>query len=155
MNKQQEFNAKIYYLSRSSVIRAISDCCRAVKELEISKDATFFDFDSHAENFELIQNDVIGLRSYATYDEDGVVRNSFYVVCSTMNDKNGIRLSKIVSYVFARFLSGNTINVFNEESEIITSLNITSGTEVMPMSKADNRMAQYVDVSCLLSAKTR
>lgn len=150
-----EFWGNMYYCTRSSLIGSLKECIEDIKSLGLSSDISFVDLDCHAEVRELEQVDLLGIKSFSMHDSDGTCEVSTFIICSTMNDINGIRLSKIIGYVFSRFLSSRSVKIINEERQIISSLDIRTGTEIMPMSKSDGRMVQYIDIVANISTPTR
>lgn len=150
-----KFVGNLYYMTRSSLIAALKECIDDMKRRNLSKEITFVDLDCHAEIQELPQVDFVGIKSFSMYDDDGVCQVSTFVCCSTMNDENAIRLSKIISYVFSRFAGNISVNILNENQQVITTLDIKSGVEVMPMSKSDGRMVQYIDITGNISTAIR
>ncbi len=154
----QEYNeivGKYYYCSRSSLIAALKECIADMEERGIGKDIKFVDFDSHAEIRELEQFDIVGLQSFSFREDNGTTSVAFFVNCSTMRDLNGIRLSKIIGYMFSRLCGCKSIKVINEDQQVISSLDLSSSVEIMPMSKSDGRMVQKIDIIGYLSSATR
>lgn len=147
MQGYDESFGKLYYRTRSSLISALKECVEDLKKMKTSSNISFFDFDCHAEVHELPQKDLLGLKSFSFYDDSGVIEMSTFIVCSTMDDDNGLRLSKIIGYVFSRFAGTKAIKIINETQKHLYSIEIKSGVEVMPMSKSDGRMVQYIDVT--------
>lgn len=153
--KYDNFLGNLYYMSRSSLIAALHECMEDMKNLGITQKLSFVDLDCHAEVQELPQNDIIGIKSFSSYDNDGVYQISAFIVCSTMNDENGIRLSKLIGYMFSRFAGSKSLKVINEDQQPVSCLDILGGTEVMPMSKSDGRMVQYIDITANIRTATR
>jgi hypothetical protein len=153
MQKVDDGLSKLYYRTRSSLIAALNECVEEVKP--ISNKVCFFDFDCHADTHELPQCDIIGLKSFSFYDDNGNVQLSAFIVCSTMNDLNGLRLSKIIGHVFSRFIGNKAIRILDEVKDDVAAMTTLTGTEVTPMSKSDARMVQYIDMSAVLSIKTQ
>lgn len=155
MQNYDKSTSKMYYRVRSSLIAALNECLGEIKDCNLSNDIVFFDFDCHADIHEMPQKDVLGLKGFSFYDDDGVINLSTFIVCSTMDDLNGIRLSKIIGHVFGRFIGNKAVCVLDEYKNKIAAITTVSGTEIMPMSKSDARMVQYIDVTAKISDTTR
>lgn len=155
LQEVDENESLLYYRVRSSLIAALKECIFEIKSKGLSKDLDFFDFDCHAEIHELPQNDIIGLKSFSSHFNDGIIEISSFLVCSTMNDLNGIRLSKMIGHIFSRFFANKAIKILKEDETQFAALDIKNGTEVMPMSKSDGRMVQFIDLSANVSKANR
>lgn len=143
-----EKTVDLYYNHRSSILRGFNQCVEEIKQLKLSKNLTAGDLDSHAEIRDLPNTDLIMLKGISCYDDEKLLQFSFMIGVSTINDQHGIRLSKIMSYVNARYFPGRGLKVIDFEGNKIGALNIKDGTEISPMSNSEGRMFQFITVEC-------
>lgn len=138
----------IYNNIVTSLVKWINDLRQ-----EVFPDAEYVDFDEHAQITELPTAQLamgpagVGLAQ----DEDGwEVVFSFGVL--TYQDKNLQRLRKAVSYIFGRLPVEATIPIYDAETgEELTWMVIRTPRAVTPVTKAEIRSLQFVEMSALLN----
>ena len=71
---------------------------------------------------------------------------AWFVGVSTLEDTNNHRLSKMISYLYARFSPGKAIKVVDENLNEVSKLITTNNTQVIAMSRERNRSIQMISV---------
>lgn len=143
----EELDGKIYDLSWRSVLASFQQCVSEMKTKGIAgNDLEVVNLDDHADIFSLPQNDIITLTGFNSYMDEKNVSFAWFVGVSTLNDTNNHRLSKIISYLYARFSPGKAIKVVDENLNEVSKLITTNNTQVIAMSRERNRSIQMISV---------
>lgn len=141
---------EVYNNNWQSVIMAFQQCVRELKTLGICDESLkIVNLDNHSNIYDLPECDCIMLEGFNSFIDEKKIGFAFFVGATTYNDENNHRLSRIISYLYARFQPGRSILVVDENAKEIGKLITTDGTEVVPMSKEKNRAVQFVSVSTL------
>jgi hypothetical protein len=117
----------------------------------------YIDWEAHANILELPDTDLIGTTAVTfTEDEPDLFTGSFSIgVSSYASDKNLFRLRNYVGEVFRHLRPGDKIPYYDRETLVQRGwLYITNGTSVLPMTKADVRPLQFVQVNFAFDATT-
>lgn len=146
-------NTSLYFEAWSSVIRAMQQCIAEIKQLGLSDDIEVLNLDDHADIRELPKKDYVFFSSFNQMGDEHQLEYGFFVGCSTWADTNNLRHTRLISYLASRFAPARAISIVRDNGngglETIGKLNIQSGTEVMPMSKSDQRSVQFIEVHSL------
>ncbi len=113
----------------------------------------FIDWETHANIPELPDKDLIGPTALTiTEDTPQMFEVSFAIaVSSYSSDKNLFRLRAYLSTIFDRLRVGKKIPIFDSEtSQSIGYVIMQPGSMVSPMSRAESRPWQFVQVVGLL-----
>lgn len=146
-------DADLYYCHWQSIFAAFNELVDEIKKLGISNDIEIMNMDDFADIHEIPMNDFIILRHFNMDINDGVIDVSFNVGASTYADGNNHRLSKLISYIYSRYMPGKAQNILDNNGLIKATITFTDGTLINYMSKSEMRSTQYITVTALSTAK--
>lgn len=140
-------DADIYDLAWRSVLGSFQQCVAEMKQLGYARDdLQVVNLDDHSDIFSLPQTDIITLTGFNSYMDEKTVSFAWFVGVSTLEDTNNHRLSKMISYLYARFSPGKAIKVVDNELKEVSKLITTNNTQVIAMSRERNRSIQMISV---------
>jgi len=143
----------LYYCHWQSVFAAFNELVEEIKTLGISNDIEIMNMDDFADIHEIPMNDFIILRHFNMDIDEGTVNVMFNVGVSTYSDGNNHRLSKLISYIYGRYMPGKAQSVLDRDGNIKGTITFTDGTLINYMSKSEMRSTQYITVVALSTAK--
>lgn len=120
---------------------------------EISEDSTYVDWDAHAQISELpTGNLLIGPAGCGlTEDTPGIYEAVFSFGASTYNDPNLFILRSVTSKLFGKLKIGQTIPIYDADTaQVISTLVIKTPRAVTPVTKAEIRSLQFIELVGLL-----
>lgn len=130
-----------------SIVSFCNDVADSRKVLYPTVDIEYIDWEAHANIQELPDADLIGSTA-VTFTEEApeIFSMSFTIGVSThASDKSLFRLRNYVGEIFSRLRPGQQIPFYDSVTAAqIGWLNITDGTMVMPMTRADVRPLQFI-----------
>lgn len=142
--------AKIYENLWSSLVNFCNDVLEG-------KDASYVDWESHANLQELPDGDLIGTTALTfTEEEPELFTGSFAIGVSTQTSDVGLfRLRSYVGEVFSKMRPGMKIALYDAASVTqLGWLHVVDGTHVMPMQRADVRPLQFIQCNFVFDATT-
>lgn len=154
---QQDINENdgdLYYCHWQSVFASFQQIVKEIRELGLSSDIEVMNMDDFSDIHEIPMNDFIILRHFNLDINEGNVEVSFNIGVSTYSDGNNHRLSKIISYVYGRYLPGKAQYVLDKNGNVKANMTFTDGTMINYMSKSEMRSTQYITVVALSTATT-
>lgn len=115
--------------------------------------AEYVNWDAHAQIAELPQKDAIGLAGVGlAEDAPGSYEVAAAIALSTWDDKNLIRLTKLVSKLFGSLPVQARIPVYDPATAAETSFMVVANPRsVSPVGKAETRSVQALEFRLLLS----
>lgn len=150
MNKH---DSDIYYCHWQSVFAAFQELVTEIRNLGLSKDIEVMNMDDFSDIHDIPMNDFIMLRHFNLDLDKGNVEVSFNIGISTYSDGNNHRLSKIISYVFGRYMPGKAQCIVDEDGVQKATITFTDGTLINQMSKSEMRSTQFITVVALSTTK--
>lgn len=140
--------SKIYAAVTLSLVKLVDDFRKAEMPT-----AEYVNWDAHAQIGELPQKDAIGLAGVGlAEDTPGHYEVAAAVAISTWDDKNLIRLTKLVSDFFDMLPIEGQVPVFNPDDGDRMSFMVVAGPRsVSPVGKAETRSVQAMEFRLLLS----
>ena len=118
----------------------------------ILENAEYIEWDAHANINDLPQKDVIGLTSFALLDEGNMLTVNGAIGIGTFNEKSLFRLRKGSALIFELLKPTLTIPYLDADSGFhINDIVLQSGTNLLPVSRADVRSIQFVQFEGLLT----
>lgn len=142
----------LYYCHWQSVFAAFNELVEEIKKLGISNDIEIMNMDDFADIHEIPMNDFIILRHFYMDIDGGSVNVMFNIGVSTYADGNNHRLSKLISYIYGRYMPGKAQTVLDENGLEKATITFTDGTLINYMSKSEMRSTQYITVVALSTA---
>lgn len=129
----------------------------------IAHDAQTIVLDTHAELTELPPTDILTFSGFSMFEDDDnqAYHFSFMVGFSPKLDTNGFKTAKVMSVLLGRFKGLTSINVLQERSDgtdgfdVLGTATVTSGSGVSPVTKANTRIFQFVEVDLLSDVALR
>lgn len=143
----------LYYCHWQSVLAAFNEVVEEIKELGISNDIEIMNIDDFADIHEIPMNDFIILRHFNMDNNDGTINVMFNIGISTYSDGNNHRLSKLISYVYGRYMPGKAQYILDRDGLVKATITFTDGTFINYMSKSEMRSTQFITVAALSTAK--
>lgn len=147
-----ENDADLYYCHWQSVFASFQEIVKEIRNLGLSSDIEVMNMDDFSDIHDIPMNDFIILRHFNLDTNEGNVDVSFNIGVSTYSDGNNHRLSKIISYVYGRYLPGKAQYVLDKEGNVKATMTFTDGTLINYMSKSEMRSTQYITVVALSTA---
>lgn len=147
-----ENDADLYYCHWQSVFASFQEIVKEIRNLGLSSDIEVMNMDDFSDIHDIPMNDFIILRHFNLDTNEGNIDVSFNIGVSTYSDGNNHRLSKIISYVYGRYLSGKAQYVLDKEGNVKATMTFTDGTLINYMSKSEMRSTQYITVTALSTA---
>lgn len=142
----------LYYCHWQSVFAAFQELVKEIRAAGLSDDIEVMNMDDFADIHEIPMNDFIILRHFNMDINEGVIDVSFNVGVSTYSDGNNHRLSKIISYIYGRYMPGKAQLILDENGLEKATITFTDGTLINYMSKSEMRSTQYITVVALSTA---
>jgi hypothetical protein len=136
-----------------SIIKLTNDMILDLKSDYPYTDIRLIDWEAHANINELPDADLIGPTALAiSEDEPEIFRVSFAMGVSTyQTDTNLFRMRDYLNRIFDRLRYDKQIDLYDANSAAKKGkLYVTTGTTLSPMTRAEVRPFQYVQVECLL-----
>lgn len=143
----------LYYCHWQSVFASFQEIVEEIKNLKLSSDIEVMNMDDFSDIHEIPMNDFIMLRHFNVETDNGNVQVNFNIGVSTYSDANNHRLSKIISYVYGRYMPGKAQYVLDTNGDVKATMTFTDGTLINYMSKSEMRSTQYITVVALSTAK--
>lgn len=147
-------DSELYYCHWQSVFAAFQEVVKEIKAAGISSDIEVMNMDDFADIHEIPMNDFIILRHFNMEDEEGNIYVSFNIGISTYSDGNNHRLSKLISYVYGRYMPGKAQYIVDKNGDVKATMTFTDGTHINYMSKSEMRSTQYITVTALSTASS-
>lgn len=119
----------------------------------LSETSEYVDWDAHAQVSELpTENLLIGPAGFGLTEETtGMYEVVFSFGVSTYNDPNLFILRSVTSKLFGKLKVGQTIPIYDADTaEIISSMVIKTPRGITPVSKAEIRSLQFIELVGLL-----
>ncbi len=121
----------------------------------------FLDWDAHSSIPELPDTDLLGPAGIGITEDNGIYEIMMSIGFSSTKDPNLFRITRMASSVFADFLSEKQIPIFRSATAVsgqtpttVGFIVFTSGTQLVPMSRAENRALQFVQARGFLDPAT-
>lgn len=146
-------DADIYYCHWQSIFASFQEVVEEIRNLEISKDIEVMNMDDFVDIHEIPMNDFIILRHFHMFEDEGVINVTFNIGVSTYSDGNNHRLSKLISYIYSRYMPGKAQYILDEDGKIKATITFTDGTLINFMSKSEMRSTQYITVAAVSTTK--
>lgn len=133
----------------ASLVKFCQEKIVELKDLGVTSDMTYFDFDSFADNQELPNNDIMGLVGYSqNKDEKFVYYDCIINVSPKNDDQYGTKRRKIIGHLDNILKPHAIIPLVNHETGVILgSLIVLSGVEIMPPLRTLERGVTGIGVS--------
>ena len=145
-------DAELYYCHWQSVFAAFQELAQEIKDKKLSSDIEVMNMDDFSDIHDIPMNDFIILRHFNMENDEGNIGVSFNIGVSTYSDGNNHRLSKIISYIYGRYMPGKAQYVLDMDGNIKGTMTFTDGTLINFMSKSEMRSTQYITVVALSTA---
>lgn len=131
-----------------STLGSINETCEELKALGyVSEDCQVVNLDTHADMASLPSTDLILFQGFMMEESDnGCYEIGFFVGFSPFSDLNGFKTARVMSYLYGRYKGLSCYKVFDKNGGEIGEIVVFSGTAVSPVTKADTRMCQFVEV---------
>lgn len=146
-------DSDLYYCHWQSVFATLQEIVNEIRELGLSKDIEIMNMDDFSDIHEIPMNDFLLFRHFNLDINDGTVDVSFNLGVSTYSDGNNHRLSKIISYLYGRYMPGKAQYILDENGLEKATITFTDGTLINYMSKSEMRSTQFITVVALSTAK--
>lgn len=143
----------LYYCHWQSIFAAFNELVEEIKKLGISNDIEIMNMDDFSDIHEIPMNDFIIFRHFNMDINEGVIDVSFNVGVSTYSDGNNHRLSKLISYIYGRYMPGKAQNILDKDGLVKGTITFTDGTLINYMSKSEMRSTQFITVTALSTAR--
>ncbi len=105
----------------------------------------FHDWDGHAEDFKLPENDVVGILGFSSTQSGRFHDFTFAVAVSTFNDTGVYRLTSLIDRFYRRLEAEKQFDVYDPETgTAVGKAVIFDGTSASPMARVDARPTQTV-----------
>lgn len=143
----------LYYCHWQSIFAGFQELVKEIRDAGLSSDIEIMNMDDFADIHEIPMNDFIILRHFNLDINEGTVDISFNVGVSTYSDGNNHRLSKLISYIYSRYMPGKAQLILDEDGLEKATITFTDGTLINYMSKSEMRSTQYITVTALSTAK--
>jgi len=133
----------------SSVIRVTTDLIAEIRGKNLSQNLQYINWDAHVENKEIPQTDLLGIRHFNVWPEDGgILQVGVGFGVSTHQDENLFRHVAIIDHVFEAMKKGKVYSLLEALSgDSVTFMKVMEGTSVPPMYQTDTRQLQFVLVT--------
>lgn len=138
----------------ASIYKFCSDFIEECRLLELSDNMTFFNYDAHAEETDIPNNDLFGSANI-TYNTDGDMLDlNFGLGVSTMDDPNHFRLHDIIDLLMQKVdpNEGVVPLIDSTTGEEIMLMKVAGQVTLLPVGRTEIRDLQMVAIQ-LLPAK--
>lgn len=132
---------------------------KLIDDLPPEHNATYVDWDAHAEIHELpTDNTLVGLSGVSLDHEAEGIRVVFAIGMATQNDPNLFRLRALTSELYGAFFPETRVELY-DKADIdaggdITPADwmiLTTPIEILPINRAEIRNVQFINCSALLN----
>lgn len=125
----------MYKIARNSTVRLIVDTIR-----DLEGDPQYYEFDAHAEGFELPNTDLIGLVAFSCTENDQFHDLSFGIVIMTVQDPGLTRSTDYVDAFYRRLQAHAKWPMFNDDGSPTGFEAVAfDGIAASPMGRVDMR----------------
>lgn len=133
----------MYKIARHSTVRMIIDGMK-----EIAPTADYYDWDAHAEGFELPNKDLIGLVGFSCTENDQFHDITFGIGIMVIDDPGLGRSTDYVDFFYRRLAAHRKFPMFNPDGSVTGFEAVCfDGTSASPMSRVDYRPTLDIQVS--------
>lgn len=136
----------MYAPARNSAVRMIVDTIE-----RYGAKAQYYEWDAHAEQFELPDADLFGLSGFSC-TQNGMFHDiTFAVGIMTKQDQGFVRMVEYIDLFYKRLAALERFPIFNEDGrEYGFDAVIFDGTSVSPLTRVDQRPAQTISCAARL-----
>lgn len=125
----------MYKIARASTVRMIMDTMR-----DLDGKPQYYDWDAHAEGFELPGRDLIGLVGFACTENDRFHDLVFGIGIMVIDDPSLARATDYVDAFYQRLAAQKRFPMFNSDGSVTGFEAVCfDGTSASPMSRVDFR----------------
>lgn len=108
--------------------------------------ASFIDWDEHAELHELPSGDLLGIAGCGMTNDEGTYEVVFGIAGSTQNDNGLYRLRRMMSILFGRLRPGETFVLYDSATaQPITYFQMKTPQSLAPITRAETRPFQALE----------
>lgn len=129
----------------SSIIKVTQDIITSIKAEGVSNTLQFINWDATVDEKTIPQTDLIGIRHFNVWPENGILQMGVGFGVSTYEDANLFRHVQIIARVFDAMKPGKTYQLVEAlTGNEVSFMHVKAGTRVPAILQTDVRQIQFV-----------